>query len=157
MHFHPNGEIEMKTTVTLLALAWLASGVAFAADSTTATTTPPARVAPGPDMDRMALLLDLDSYQKTEVEKILKEQHEQMRADFDAARASGTRPTRDEMKAKREQSKQELNTKLSAVLNETQMKKFEALHERGPGPGRGFNKRGWDGKGKDNSTNSSCN
>ncbi len=71
-------------------------------------------------------------YQKTEVEKILKEQHEQMRADFNAARASGTRPSRDEMKAKREQSKQELHTKLSAVLNETQLKKFDALHERGP-------------------------
>lgn len=130
----------MKTKVTLLALAWLASGVAFAADTTTATT-PPAQVAPGPDMDRLALLLDLDSYQKTEVEKILKEQHEQMRAEFEAARAAGTaRPSRDEMKAKFEQVKTELNTKLSAVLDETQLKKFEALHERGPGPGRGFGK-----------------
>lgn len=147
----------MKTKVTLLALAWLASGVAFAADTTTATTTPPARVAPGPDMDRLALLLDLDAYQKTEVEKILKEQHEQMRADFDAARASGTRPSREEMKAKREQSKQELHTKLSSVLNETQLKKFEALREHGPGPGRGFGKRGgWNGK-DDSSTNSSGN
>jgi len=149
----------MKTKVTLLALAWLASGVAFAADTPTATTTtPPARVAPGPNMDRLALLLDLDAYQKTEVEKILKEQHEQMRADFDAARASGTRPSRDEMKAKREQSKQELHTKLSSVLNETQLRKFEALHERGPGPGpgHGFGKRGWDGK-DNSSTNSSGN
>lgn len=148
----------MKTKVTLLALAWLASGVAFAADTTTATTPPPARVAPGPNMDRMALLLDLDAYQKTEVEKILKEQHEQMRTEFDAARASGTRPSRDEMKAKREQSKQELHTKLSAVLNETQLKKFDALHERGHGPGHGFGKHGWDGKDKNpSSTNSSGN
>ncbi len=131
----------MKTKVTLLALAWLASGVAFAADTTTATTTPPARVAPGPDMDRLALLLDLNSYQKTEVEKILKEQHDQMRASFEAARASGAaRPSRDEMKAKHDQAKQELHTKLSAVLDETQLKKFDALHERGPGPGRGWGK-----------------
>lgn len=142
----------MKTKVTLLALAWLASGVAFAADTTTATT-PPARVAPGPDMDRLALLLDLDAYQKTEVEKLLKEQHEQMRADFDAARASGTRPSRDEMKAKREHSKQELNTKLSSVLNETQLKKFAALREHGRGHGRGFGKRGWGEK--DNSSSDS--
>ncbi len=66
-------------------------------------------------MDRsMALLLDLDAYQKTEVEKILKEQHEQMRADRSnaGACASGTRPSREEMKLKSE-SKQELNTKLS--------------------------------------------
>ena len=145
----------MKTKVTLLALAWLASGVAFAADNATATTPPPARVAPGPNMDRLALLLDLDGYQKTEVEKILKEQHASRRADFEAARASGVRPSRDEMKAKRVQSKQELNTKLSMVLNETQMKKFEALHERGPGHGHGFGKRGgWHGKHKPSSDSS---
>ncbi len=147
----------MKTKVTLLALAWLASGVAFAADTTTATTTPPARVAPGPDMDRLALLLDLNAYQKTEVEKILKEQHEQMRAEFESARASGAaRPSRDEMKAKREQAKTELNTKLSAVLDETQLKKFDALHERGPGPGRGFGKHDRGGK-DDSASNSSSN
>jgi Spy/CpxP family protein refolding chaperone len=146
----------MKTKVTLLALAWLASGVAFAADTTTATTTPPARVAPGPDMDRLALLLDLNAYQKTEVEKILKEQHEQMRTEFEAARASGTRPSRDEMKTKREQAKTELHTKLSAVLDETQLKKFEALHERGPGPGRGFGKHDRDSK-DDSTSDSSSN
>ena len=132
----------MKTKVTLLALAWLASGVAFAADApATAPHHPGMR---GPDMDRMALLLDLDAYQKTEVEKILKEQHEQMRSSFEAAKASGTRPSREEMKALREQNKQELNTKLSGVLNETQMKKFDALRERGPGPRRGWGKRGHD-------------
>jgi Spy/CpxP family protein refolding chaperone len=146
----------MKTKVTLLALAWLASGVAFAADTTTATT-PPARVAPGPDMDRLALLLDLNAYQKTEVEKILKEQHEQMRAEFESARASGAaRPSRDEMKAKREQAKTELNTKLSAVLDETQLKKFDALRERGPGPGRGFGKHDRGAK-DDSASNSSSN
>ena len=143
----------MKTKVTLLALACLASGVAFAADTTTAPATPPARVAPGPDMDRMALLLDLDAYQKTEVEKILKEHHELRRADFEAARASGARPSREEMKAKREESKQQLQTKLSSVLNETQMKKFDALRERGPGHRPG--KRGWDGKGKPSTESSS--
>lgn len=142
----------MKTKVTLLALAWLASGVAFAADTTTATT-PPAGVAPGMDIDNLALLLDLNSYQKTEVEKILKERQEQMRSEFESARASGTRPSRDEMKAKFEQSKQELQTKLSAVLDETQLKKFEALQERGPGPGRGFGKH--DRGSKDDSTTES--
>lgn len=120
----------MKTQVTLLALAWLASGVALA--------EPPAS-PPGPDMDRLALLLDLDAYQKTEVEKVLKEQHEQMRTAFAAARSSGERPSREEMKAKHDQYKQELHTKLSGILNETQLKKFDALHEgRGFGPGRGF-------------------
>jgi hypothetical protein len=127
----------MKPQVTLLALAWLTSSVALAET--------PATGAPGPDssarMDRMALLLDLDAYQKTEVEKILKEHHEQRRSEFEAARASGTRPTREEMEAKREQSKQELHTKLSGVLNETQLKKFDALHDGRHGPGRFGGKR----------------
>lgn len=122
----------MKPVTTLLALAWLTSGVALAQTPSTSTA--------GPDserMDRMALLLDLDAYQKTEVEKILKSHHEKMRAQREAARASGTRPTREEMAAKREESQQELRTQLSGVLNETQLKKFEALREgRGAGPGR---------------------
>lgn len=123
----------MKAPVTLFALAWLASSVALAET--------PAASAPGPNMDRMALLLDLDAYQKTEVEKVLKEHHEQVRAARAAARASGERPSRDEMKVKREQYRQELHTKLSGVLNETQLKKFDALHE-GRGPGRHFKHRG---------------
>lgn len=138
----------MKTKVTLLALAWLTSGVALAqAPATPATSPDSARI------DRMALLLDLDAYQKTEVEKVMKEHHEKMRAEHEAARASGTRPSREEMQAKREQSQQELRTQLSGILNETQMKKFEALHEgRGHGPRR-FKERG----AKDDTANSASN
>lgn len=136
----------MKTPVTLLALAWLASGVALAEPATT---------PPGPDMDRMALLLDLNDYQKTEVEKVLKEQREQMRAAREAARASGSeRPTREEMKAKHEQFKQELRTKLSGILDETQLKKFEALHEgRGPGRFHGKHRDAKDGTATDAAAN----
>jgi hypothetical protein len=118
----------MKTKVTLLALAWLASGVALAQ----APTTPPANTA---RMDRMALLLDLDDSQKTQLEQVLKEQHEQRLAAREAARASGQRPSREEMKAAHEQARQELHTKLSGFLNETQLKKFDALRE-GRGHGR---------------------
>jgi hypothetical protein len=113
----------MKSKVTVLALAWLASSVALAQ-----TSAPPAD-APADRMERLALLLDLDTYQKTEVEKVLNEQHEKMRTEREAARASGTRPSREEMQAKHEANKQELRTKLSGILNETQLKKFEALHE----------------------------
>jgi hypothetical protein len=134
----------MKTKVTLLALAWLASGVAFAAEPAPTRAHPGMR---GPDMDRMALLLDLDDYQKTEVERILKEHRQQLRAAHEAAKASGTRPSREEMKALREQNKQELETKLSGVLNETQMKKFDALREHGPRHhARGWGKQGRKGK-----------
>jgi hypothetical protein len=126
----------MKTKVTLLALAWLVSGVTFAAEPVPRPAHPGMR---GPDMDRMALLLDLDDYQKTEVERILKEHHQQLRASHQAAKASGTRPSREEMKALRQQNKQELDAKLSSVLNETQMKKFDALREQR----RGHHARGW--------------
>jgi cell fate (sporulation/competence/biofilm development) regulator YlbF (YheA/YmcA/DUF963 family) len=90
-------------------------------------------------MDRLALLLDLNDYQKTEVAKVLKEQHEQFRATREQAQSSGQRPTREEMRAKHEQMKEELHTKLSSVLDEQQLKKFDALQEQrggfgGPGP-----------------------
>jgi hypothetical protein len=129
----------MKTKVTLLALAWLASGVALAQ----APTSPPSNTA---RMDRMALLLDLDDYQKTQLEQVLKEQHAQRVAARDAAReaarASGERPSRDEMKAAHEAAKQELHTKLGGFLNETQLKKFDALHEgRGHGHRRFHDKK----------------
>ena len=129
----------MKTSLkskagALLALTLLAGGMALA--------EPPAPPSQAERMDRMALLLDLDAYQKTEVEKILKEQHEQMRAARDSARASGAeRPSREEMKAKHDQYQQELHTKLSGVLNETQLKKFDALHEGRGGPGPRFGKK----------------
>ena len=130
----------MKTKVTLLALAWLASGVALA-------QAPASPSADTDRMDRMALLLDLDDSQKAQVEQVLEEQHEQMRSEFEAARASGVRPSREEMKAKHEQSQQELRTKLSGILNETQLKKFEALREGRGGPGRGHHgKRDRDSK-----------
>lgn len=139
----------MKTQATLIALAWLTSGVALA--------QPPATAAEGQDsqrMDRMALLLDLDAYQKTEVEKVLKAHHDKLRAEHEAARASGTRPSREEMQAKREQSQLELRTQLSGILNETQLKKFEALREgRGPGRFGGKRERG----AKDDTTAASSN
>ncbi len=133
----------MKTKVTLLALAWLASGVAFAAETTaTPAAQTEARVAKrGPNMDRMALLLDLNDYQKTEVEKILKEHHQQIRAAHKTAREAGLRPSREEMKVQREQNKQALQAKLGGVLTPEQLQKFEALHEHGAGRHH-FGKRG---------------
>lgn len=135
--------------VTLFALAWLTSSVALAEAPATSAASPEASQR----MDRMALLLDLDAYQKTEVERILKEHHEARRSEMEAARASGTRPTREEMKAKREQSQQELRTQLSGVLNETQLKKFDALREGHRGPGRFGGKRERDARPAEPSTN----
>ena len=57
----------MKYRVALIAAAMLASAVALAH---------PDHGPHGPDMDRMATLLDLNDSQKAEVQKIFDEHHE---------------------------------------------------------------------------------
>jgi Spy/CpxP family protein refolding chaperone len=112
----------MKARALLLAAAWLTTSVALA------DTDHPR--PPGMDIDRMAILLDLNDTQKTEVQKILDEQHDKMRAAREQSVSEGTRPSRDEMMKLHEQSKQETVTKLQGVLNAEQIKKFEALTDR---------------------------
>jgi len=103
----------------------LASAVALAG---------PHQGPPGPDMDRMAVLLDLNDSQKAEVQKILNEQHEKLEAKHQELHASGTKPTREEREKFHEEMKQEITTKLQGVLTPEQIKKFDALmdHPRGP-------------------------
>jgi len=100
--------------------------------------TPP----PGPPnaeqrLEHLATLLDLTDAQKAQVKTILDAQHAKMRAQFEAARAAGTKPTSEEMKAAREQSKTETLQQLSSVLNASQLKKFEVLMQDERGPGKG--------------------
>ena len=110
----------MKSRVALIAAAMLASAVALAH----------AHDGPaGPDMDRMAILLELNDSQKAEVQKIFDEQHEKLKAAHDQAHASGTKPTREERARFHDEMKQDMTTKLQAVLSADQMKKFEALRE----------------------------
>ena len=121
----------MKFRVALIAAAMLASTVALAH---------PDHGPAGPDMDRMAVLLDLNDSQKAEVQKIFNEQHEKMKAQFDQAQSSGTKPTREERAKFHDEMKQETNTRLQAVLSPEQMKKFEALTDHPPhGAGRWHN------------------
>lgn len=113
-----------KTPIALLATAWLATGIALADG--------PAKGPPGPNMDRMAILLDLDESQKTAVQQVLEEQHQKMRAAREQYKSSGTRPSREEMQQLREQRKQETFAKLQSILTPEQIKKFEALTDRPP-------------------------
>jgi hypothetical protein len=103
---------------------------------------------PGPfggprfDMDDLAVLLDLDTYQKGEVARILKEQREAMRATRERVMDSDERPSREQIEAMREQNRAALISKLQAVLTEPQITKFKVLAERprgrrGPGDGEG--------------------
>ena len=115
----------MKTRVALIAAALLASAVALAG---------PHEGHPGPDMDRMATLLDLNDSQKAEVQKIFEEQHQKLDAKHQELKAAGTKATREEREKFHEEMKQEMTTKLQGVLTPEQMKKFDALmdHPRGP-------------------------
>ena len=116
----------MKSRVALIAAAMLASAVALAH---------PDHGPAGPDMDRMATLLDLNDSQKAEVQKIFDEQHQKLQAVHEQADSSGTKPTREERAKFHEEMKQDMNTKLQAVLSPEQMKKFEALMDRPRGEG----------------------
>src|SRR4029434_1150699 len=126
----------MKTRVALMAAAMLASAVALAG---------PHQGHPGPDMDRMATLLDLNDSQKAEVQKILHEQHQKLDARHKELQASGTKPTREEREKFHEEMKQDMTTKLQGVLTPEQMKKFAALMDHPHGPPRG---QGWEHSGQ---------
>ena len=81
-------------------------------------------------MERMAVLLDLDDYQKAEVQRILEEQRSAARAAREAMRESGERPTREEMVARRQEAAANTLAQLQSVLTPEQLTKFEVLMER---------------------------
>lgn len=118
----------MKISIPVLTALLVTAG--------TAGAQPPRGGLPRLDMDRMAILLDLDDYQKSEVERVLNEQREAGVAMREQLAASGERPSREEMQAHREQMQQDTLTKLQAVLTEQQLVKFQVLTERGDGARR---------------------
>ena len=111
----------MKATVMTIAL--LCAGAAFA------QTSPPPAPNAARHMDDLATLLDLNDTQKAQVQSILQEQHAKMKASFEQAKASGTKPDWQQMKAQHEQLQQETLQKLAPVLSATQMKKFEIIQQ----------------------------
>lgn len=116
----------MKATVMTIAL--LCAGAAYA------QTSPPPPPAPSAaevsrHMDDLATLLDLTDAQKAQVQTILEQQHAKMKESFEQARASGTKPDWQQMKAVHEQLQQETLQKLAPVLSATQLKKFQILHK----------------------------
>jgi Spy/CpxP family protein refolding chaperone len=125
----------MKVTFAMMAVLWMGAALAQQPD-------PPAGGGPGPGfrhespaehLDHLATLLDLTDAQKAQVQTILDEQHAKMKAQHEAAQASGQKPTFDQMKAAHEQLKQETLAKLTPVLSPAQLKKFQILmEERGP-------------------------
>jgi hypothetical protein len=101
----------------------------------------PRHGAPGfggpPDIDRIAILLDLDPYQKGEVQRVLTAQREAMKAQRQQHAASGDhqRPSFEEMQARRQANEDAIVGRLKNVLSDTQITKLKVLMEppaRGP-------------------------
>jgi hypothetical protein len=131
----------MKRLNLFIAALGLAAGAASA--------QPPLGPPPGGrfDLDNLAILLDLDAYQKGEVGRVLEEQRTAMVAERDAMRAAresdsngaatDQRPPREEMRARRDANRDEVFGKLQNILTEQQMTKLKILMappqgERGP-------------------------
>jgi hypothetical protein len=110
----------MKVTVIALALLW--AGALFA-------QTPPSPAEHAAHLEKLATLLDLTDAQKPQVQAILQEEHAKMRQMMQEAKASGTKPDFETMRALHQQIKGETVQKLSPVLSAAQLKKFQALSE----------------------------
>lgn len=124
-------EADMKARVLVLA-ALLVAGAAFA--------QPPAHEGAERQLERLTTLLDLTDTQKAQVKTILDAEHAQMRAQFQAAQASGTKPSFEQMQAARQQMRAQTVQQLTPVLTASQLKKFEVLmdeHRDHGGHGRG--------------------
>ena len=129
----------MKITLAAAAaVLWMGVAVAQAPDS------PLGEGGPGPGfrhetpaqhMDHLATLLDLTDAQKPQVQAILDEQRAKMKAEREAAYASGQKPTFEQIKAAHEQVRQETLARLTPVLTPLQLKKFQVLMEERRPPG----------------------
>jgi Spy/CpxP family protein refolding chaperone len=97
----------------------------------------PANGGGGRQLERLTTLLDLTDAQKARVKTILEAEHAKMRAQFESAQASGTKPSFEQMRAAREQMRAETVQQLTPVLTPAQLKKFEVLMEEHHGQGRG--------------------
>jgi hypothetical protein len=112
----------MKASIVAVA-ALMCAGAVFA------ETPPPPAAAAASHMDNLATLLDLTDAQKPQVQAILQEQHAKMKESFEQARASGTKPDWQQMKALHQQIAQETLQKLTPVLSATQLKKFQIIQQ----------------------------
>ena len=81
---------KIRSALVLLCTLGVATMGALAQTSPPPTSGPPNAAQ---RLDRLAVLLDLTDAQKAQVKAVLDAQHAKMKAQFEADRASGTRPT----------------------------------------------------------------
>lgn len=116
------------TTLSMLGLL-LAAGLASAqtppADSTPAASNP---AAPMNRLDRMAILLDLTPQQKLEFQQVFQEQRQQMQAFWQQQKASGVKPNFQQLRAERQQLRQQTIAQLDQLLTtDSQRAKLQVL------------------------------
>lgn len=81
----------------------------------------------GPDVDNLAVVLELNDQQKQDFERIMSEHHAAAQARREAHRASGQRPDPETREATREQMQASLRAQLETVLSAEQLEKLDAL------------------------------
>ena len=123
----------MPHLTRLIAIFGFAAGVAAA--------QPPQGPPPGGplEIERLAVLLDLDAYQKGEVDRVLTAQRDarmKARAELNNSSSTTEPPSREDMRARREQARAQVFEQLKNTLSELQMTKLELLMEP-PLGGRG--------------------
>ena len=128
----------MKTRFLAMGLLLAMSSVALA------NRPPPGGPPPGFNIDKLEILLELDAYQKQEVQKVLDTQHEALRAKREQMRSSNTRPSFEEMQKARETAQAATRAQLAKILSDQQLKKFDVLNEHPPLAGRGRGPRNKD-------------
>jgi hypothetical protein len=84
----------------------------------------------GPPFERIAQDLNLDENQKPEVKRILAEQRAKHAAQREKFRASGTRPTPEQMQAQMQANDAALYEQLKGVLRTDQLDKWKQLQEQ---------------------------
>jgi Spy/CpxP family protein refolding chaperone len=107
-----------------------AAGLATAQTSPSTPTDPPAANGAGHHLsriDRLAILLDLTDTQKLQVQQVLDEERQQMRAQWQQQRASGAKPDFRQLRAAMHQQRQQTLAKLQALLSADQFRKFQVL------------------------------
>jgi hypothetical protein len=117
----------------LFALCLAATTIATQAQTTDQPTPPPqgrhGHGPPGLDINKLTVLLDLDTYQVQQVQQALTAQRTAMQTARQNDKAAGTRPSFQEMQARRTQMEQDLLSTLSTSLNPSQITKLKVLLE----------------------------
>jgi Spy/CpxP family protein refolding chaperone len=88
-------------------------------------------------LERLATLLDLTDTQKLQVQQVLDEEHAKMQTLHDQMKASGQKPSFDQIRATHEQLHQETLAAVKPILTTAQYNKFVILSQGHGGP------RGW--------------